>query len=563
MSVGRGIDAGRRARECVRVAPGGPGRRVNLLCAEIPAQELLSQSAMPKSKSPKTPRIRSLYSALDQMRHPTATNYADPIAGAPRRDPFREDVVHLVHSPYFRRLDGKTQLFPANESDLFRNRLTHSLEVSQVARDIAAHLNATVFSGSPGRPGYMGQINLSLVEFAALAHDIGHPPFGHTGEKALDAEMKEFGGFEGNAQTLRIVTRLARRQYPGDVGSDKDVARGLVSEDGLDLRVGLNLTYRSIAAILKYDTNIPDIRRPDDKFVKGRYWQEREIVDRVKSSVLGDHSIGGSFRVVECWIMDVADDIAYSTYDIEDALCAGVLTAADFLHPRDEVVMAVVRDLRQKLGHIAPAKVRNGLRQFAEIVRYFVMTKAKGSGDSIPVPEDKMTSPRSAAAEEQIFQASERVMLDAHVRTQMTSWWIDYLISNVECIVDEAHPALSIVRLKVAVRDHIEILKSFVFQSVTLSTPLQSITFKGERIVRELFKAFIEYGERLLPPYERRLMERLSPDGQIGSDVGQHRLRRRLLCDYVSGMTDSFASHLYGQLMDGSLSKVVNHQLYY
>src|ERR1044072_2799677 len=110
---------------------------------------------------------------------------------------FRRDYARLIHSPAFRRLQGKTQLFPGTESDFFRNRLTHSMEVAQIAKGIALNLNSEEFFRD-------NPLNTDLVELAALAHDLGHPPFGHNGEYALDERMREHGGFEGKAQTLPI-----------------------------------------------------------------------------------------------------------------------------------------------------------------------------------------------------------------------------------------------------------------------------------------------------------------------------------------------------------------------
>lgn len=126
-----------------------------------------------------------------------------PTAGRDQnyRSAFRRDYARLIHSAAFRRLQGKTQLYPGHESDFFRNRLTHSLEVAQIAKSIALKINeaSDFFRANP--------INVDLVEFAGLAHDLGHPPFGHNGEHALDYCMRDHGGFEGNAQTLRLPDR--------------------------------------------------------------------------------------------------------------------------------------------------------------------------------------------------------------------------------------------------------------------------------------------------------------------------------------------------------------------
>ncbi|MBX9710448.1 MAG: dNTP triphosphohydrolase [Xanthobacteraceae bacterium] len=124
----------------------------------------------------------------------------------PFRSPFRRDIARLIHSPSFRRLQGKTQVFPGNDSDFFRNRLSHSLEVAQVAKSLAIRLNAN----SAHFKNY--KIDPDLVEFAALAHDLGHPPFGHNGEEALDEMMVNYGGFEGNAQTLHILARIEKKR---------------------------------------------------------------------------------------------------------------------------------------------------------------------------------------------------------------------------------------------------------------------------------------------------------------------------------------------------------------
>jgi dGTPase len=168
----------------------------------------------------------------------------------PYRSHFRRDYARILHSPAFRRLQRKTQLFPGDESDFFRNRLTHSLEVAQIAKSIALRLNHQI---SQEKGPKAGQIDADLVELAGLAHDLGYPPFGHTGEHALHECMHEVGGFEGNAQTLRILSKLEKRQTMGS-GTAPDFVE---FASGIDQRAGLNLCYRSLAAILKYDNCIP------------------------------------------------------------------------------------------------------------------------------------------------------------------------------------------------------------------------------------------------------------------------------------------------------------------
>lgn len=253
---------------------------------------------------------------------------ADRVVGAPNdratepfRSPWRRDYARLIHSASFRRLQGKTQVFPGHEFDFFRNRLTHSLEVAQIAKSIAIRLNAT---SSVFRQKSM-KIEPEIVEFAGLAHDLGHPPFGHNGEEALDECMRDYGGFEGNAQSLRIVSRLEKKAYRED-GEQ-------FGKDGTDMRCGLDLTYRCLASLLKYDKPIP-IRYKDREttgVMKGYYLEDHDLVFGMKKKVLGlvDESI--EFKTIECSIMDIADDIAYSTYDLEDIFKAGFLTPLDLL----------------------------------------------------------------------------------------------------------------------------------------------------------------------------------------------------------------------------------------
>ena len=245
----------------------------------------------------------------------------DSGSAEPYRTGFRRDFARIVHTPAFRRLQRKTQLFPGDESDFFRNRMTHSLEVAQIAKSIAIRLNYTI---EQDRGPQVGAIDTDLVELVSLAHDLGHPPFGHTGEQALHEKMHAVGGFEGNAQTLRILSRLEKRQTRGadfvEFANDKD------------LRAGLNLSFRSLAGILKYDAQIPRIKETPT-LSKGYYASEADLVQAIKRAVLGKHfgKFDGEFKVIEMQIMDLADDIAYSTYDFEDALKAGFASPLDLL----------------------------------------------------------------------------------------------------------------------------------------------------------------------------------------------------------------------------------------
>jgi len=213
------------------------------------------------------------------QRAPFAENFAAsrgrkaPEAESRTRTPFARDRDRIIHSTAFRRLKEKTQVFVAHEGDHFRTRLTHSLEVAQIARSLATALG----------------LDPDLAETIALAHDLGHPPFGHAGEDELQVQMQRYGGFDHNVQTFRVVTRLERRYPQFD---------------------GLNLTWETLEGVIKHNGPVADkLDRPS--------WRAIAEFDSHYDLRLG------TWASAEAQVAALADDIAYNNHDVDDGVQSG------------------------------------------------------------------------------------------------------------------------------------------------------------------------------------------------------------------------------------------------
>jgi dGTPase len=218
------------------------------------------------AESCNSPGALAPYAAFEE--HGKGRRYAEP--GAPYRGEYQRDRDRIIHSTAFRRLVYKTQVFVNHEGDLYRTRLTHSLEVAQIARTVARALN----------------LNETLVEAISLAHDLGHTPFGHAGQDALNACMREFGGFEHNQQSLRVVDELEQKyaSFPG-----------------------LNLTFETREGILKHCST-----------------KNARALGEIGKRFIDRHQPG-----LEAQIANIADAIAYNNHDVDDGLRAGLLSLDD------------------------------------------------------------------------------------------------------------------------------------------------------------------------------------------------------------------------------------------
>jgi len=266
-----------------------------------------------------------------------------PESPSKTRSPFRRDCDRVIHSTAFRRLKHKTQVFVFHEGDHYRTRLTHSLEVAQIARALARQLG----------------LDEDLTEALALAHDLGHPPFGHAGERALDSCLKAHGGFDHNAQTLRVVTALEHRYPTFD---------------------GLNLTWETLEGIVKHNGPLTD----PGGAPTGRYG-DRGIPVGIADFVRAFDLELWSHASLEAQVAAIADDIAYDAHDIDDGLRAGLFCVDDLkVMP---IAAAMIADIdRQYPGLDAD---RRGAELVRELISYLIGSAVAESRQRLEVAQPK------------------------------------------------------------------------------------------------------------------------------------------------------------------------------
>jgi dGTPase len=240
-----------------------------------------------------------------------------PEPPSPSRNDFRRDCDRIIHSSAFRRLKYKTQVFVFHEGDHYRTRLTHTLEVQQIARSLARVLG----------------LDEDLAEALSLAHDLGHPPFGHVGERTLDDELNPHGGFDHNAQALRLVTALERRYADFD---------------------GLNLTWETLEGLVKHNGPLTDRTGAPS----GRY-RERGVPQTILDFAATCDLQLWSYASAEAQIAAISDDIAYDAHDIDDGLRAGLFTIGDLDHV--PFLGGIVREIGRRYPGLEPARFAHEL----------------------------------------------------------------------------------------------------------------------------------------------------------------------------------------------------------
>ena len=340
------------------------------------------------------------------------------------RTAFQRDRDRILHTTAFRRLEYKTQVFVNFEGDYYRTRLTHTLEVAQIGRSFARALGA----------------NEDLVEAVCLVHDIGHPPFGHSGEMILNQLMQGHGGFDHNKQTLRIVTKLEER-YPD--------------------WPGLNLTFEVLEGIVKHES-------------------EYDIAD---AQAFAPEKRGS----LEAQIANMADELAYNAHDLDDGLRSGMLTVEQVSH------LEIWRMLAESIGWDG--------RTFDDMIRYRLIRR-------------------------------------------MVGLEIDDVIVHTARRLDEANPQSldALQRMPYDVMGHSEAfdrmnreLKDFLYSQLYRHYRVIRMQAKAERFISALFEAYIDKPDMLPNSAKDRL---------------NGRSLHRVVCDYLSGMTDRYALQEWQRLFD-------------
>ena len=458
---------------------------------------------------------------------------------AESRPDFRVDIERIRFSPYFSRLSAVTQVISQSGAGLaVHNRLTHSVKVAAVARAIAMHLHRD--TGSTGAlVAELGGCDPVVVQAAASAHDVGHPPFGHLGERALDRLARDrfrlAEGFEGNAQTYRILTRLDEHDTSG---------------------VGLNLTRAVRAAVLKYPW-----RRGEGGERRGAASQKFSMyvvdADDAQDALSAYPRIAQGQQTLECSVMDVADDIAYSLHDLDDFYRAGLLNqatiAGEFREWRRDLAelrsldTATLRDTSRSPGHSLELlwrrlEERDGWMADAEA---FDAAVAKVTEE---VVEGLLTVPFDGSL------AADRSL------ARFTAEWIRHLQSSVEVHRDPAHRSGHVMLDRTAWHE-VAVLK-FLHERFILDRPDLAVYQRGQASVLERlvdgFQAWLgdDHDVRRAP---RRLLDLvdLATEDYLAvlhehperlTTVDEHEIRRRAtgrgIIDYVAALTDAQAIHL-------------------
>lgn len=394
--------------------------------------------------------------------------------GRSARTEFARDRARIVHSSALRRLGAKTQVLKPGLNDFARTRLTHSLEVAQVGREMAVEFG----------------VDPDVVDSACLAHDLGHPPFGHNGEKALNDWALDFGGFEGNAQTLRILTRIEQKVY-----SDQGIA------------FGLNLTRATLDACCKYPWTaanaVPDFGA--DRSLKfGVYQDDVPVFDWIRAGA------PNKLKCFEAQIMDFSDDVAYSVHDFEDAIVEGSVVLEQLNSEEDALVSEIERWNGSRIPRFELAEAFNRLQQNPNWLTTWSAT---------PMQAAKLKNLTSSVIGSFVSRTTEATFR-ANPGNTFSRYSADVVVPN-------------------DVAAEIAIFKGIV-SFFLMSADKNQIHYKWQRaLLTELADALLAANGQHLDPYFKLQWDKASDDNE------QH----RVVVDQIAVLTDASALLLHHKLI--------------
>lgn len=399
------------------------------------------------------------------------------------RSTYSRDKARIIHGSGFRRLQGKTQVMGAGEGDFHRTRLTHSLEVNQIGLGLFEGIKKREDITIPDLLEPFLKNGHPVISAACYGHDLGHPPFGHGGERALHSKMKGYGGFEGNAQTIRILVKLEKYHK----------------------HKGINPSRRVLLSFLKYPVNYEDYPKSaqaqnGEKPPKCYYDSEKKIIewclepfsrkDKEHFITLSDFGHGKykpKNMSFDASIMECADDIAYCTHDLEDIVARGLV-------PKEKLMEKVNSFFKHN-------------------------TKIECNGTYISINDFH-----------ELYNGS-------HKRKNIIGKIVNLLMTNTEIIENNsfAHPLL---RYRLSISKKLQQLTDFLRDEVTYGMvvgkpEIQMLERKGQRVITQLFDEFISEPKSLIPNW---------------NEMDQIDTNERRVCDYIAGMTDSFAEKIYHRL---------------
>ena len=441
------------------------------------------------------------------------------------RSEWERDYSRIIHSAAFRRLQAKTQVLGLGESDFYRTRLTHSMEVAQIGIGILKFLQHRYDPKINPSEMYAKDIfsvlpSSALMGAVCLAHDIGHPPFGHGGEVALNICMRNHGGFEGNGQTLRILSRLAHYSAYNGLNPTRRMLLGV-------LKYPANYSKTLNEAIVKQPATPSWLSKSDEQKPPKCYldtesdivkWvleplttTERKEFIKVDKTNKAKH-FKPMYKSLDASIMELADDISYGLHDLEDAIALKLITRIEWdNYFNDKTVYETLRDDKLSKEIIFNAcnldyqKITEGL--FAE---------------------------------------------QSYIRKTTIGKLVHTLITHTEVVESSPQFTTPLIRWNAKLEDNYERLRKVIFDlvmdKVIKSSNVQQLEFKGQKIVIELFQAIESDPERLLPEKTRAKLDNIKKDCQEVDEQNYKKRRARLICDYIAGMTDDYATRLYEKI---------------